>query len=293
VPENKASQSALRPLWSGTLSFGLVSIPVDVYSGTRAGGVGLRMLAPDGTPLARRYRCPEEKIDLEADQLARGYEHRPGEYVVVTDEELEALEPEKSRDIDLRLFVNADAIDPVYFERSFFLAPAGDSTKAYHLLVAVMQRAERVGVATFVMRDKEYLVAILAERGVLRAQTLRFHDEVRSIAGVGLPHKPRLSRAAVQAYEKLIEQHASDELDPEQLRNEAADRLLRLVHEKERRNEGIVKSDAAETGDQGAEVIDLMQILKRSLGKADSKRSATHALTKRKARSEKRASRRA
>lgn len=283
MPKSKRSESALRPLWSGTLSFGLVSIPVDVYSGTRSGGISLRMLAPDGTPLARRYHCPAEDIELDAEQLVRGYERRPNEYVVVTDEELEALEPEKSRDIDLRLFVDADAIDPVYFERSFFLAAAGDSTKAYHLLVAVMERSKRVGIATFVMRDKEYLVAIQAEHGVLRAQTLRFHDEVRSIAGVGLPRKPRLSRASVQGYEKLIEQHESDELDPEQLPNEAAERLLRLVHEKEGRKEGIVESDAAESSEQSAEVIDLMQILQRGLGKPDAKRSSSQAQPKRKA----------
>src|SRR5688572_13267961 len=106
------SNSSPRPFWSGTLSFGLVSVPVDLYPATRAARVGLRMLGPDGTPLTRKFFCPDEEKQLESDDLVRGYEYSPGKYVTVTDEELEALEPKKSRDIDLQHFVPASSIDP-------------------------------------------------------------------------------------------------------------------------------------------------------------------------------------
>src|SRR6185436_16804809 len=115
------------------------------------------------------------------------YEIAKDKYVVVTDEELERLEPEKSRDIDLRHFVKAEEIAPMYFEHAYFLAPAGGSLKAYQLLAETMERKGRAGLATFVMRDKEYIVAILAENGILRAEILRFPDEIRTPKEIGLP----------------------------------------------------------------------------------------------------------
>ncbi|HTU63921.1 MAG TPA: Ku protein, partial [Polyangiales bacterium] len=144
-------RSGLHPQWSGSLSFGLVSIPVQLYSATRTARVSLRMLAPDGAPVVRRFFCPDDGEQVNKEDLARGYEYKPGKYVQVTDEELEALEPDKSRDIDLRLFVPVTSLDPVYFERMYFLTPSGDSNKAYQLLVGVMERTGRAGIATFVM----------------------------------------------------------------------------------------------------------------------------------------------
>ena len=189
MPERVPSEDAARPraFWSGLLSFGLVSIPVELFPAHRSHGGALRMLDADGTPLARRYYCPADDEDVPAEHLVHGYELDNGRIVVVTDEELEALAPKKSREIDLRLFVDRDSIPALYFERSYFLAPGADSGKAYRLLCAVMERSRRAGIATFVMRDREYLIAIFAEGGLLRGETLRFHGEVRSSSDVGLP----------------------------------------------------------------------------------------------------------
>lgn len=151
------------------------------------------------------------------DEIVRGYEIEEGRYVVVTDEELEALEPRKWREIDLQRFVDADEIDPMYFQRAYFLTPAGESAKAYLLLVAAMERAGKVGIATFVMRGKEYLVAIIGEGGILRAETLRFHDEVRSPADVGLPERSQPDAERVRAFEGLIDGLSADRFDPEEL----------------------------------------------------------------------------
>jgi DNA end-binding protein Ku len=272
--QRRASQAAeggrsLRALWAGTLSFGLVSVPVELYPATRAARIGLRMLGPDGTPLARRFFCPEHARELSSDDLVRGYEFEPGKYVQVTDEELEALEPTKSRDIDLQLFVPADSIDPVYFDRSFFLMPSGNSGKAYALLARVMERSRRAGIATFVLHDREYLVAIFARNGVLTAEALRFHDQVRDPAALGLPRDAKPDPAALEHYAALIAQHAHDKFDPSTLHNQHNEALRELASKKAKRKQDVVETGAegaAEEEESGsAETVDLMRMLKQSL----------------------------
>jgi Ku protein len=147
----------MRPFWSGTISFGLVSIPVNLYPGNRDSRVPLRMLGPKGQPLKREYVGAETGNELDESTTTRGFEIGKGKYVTVSEEELERLAPEKSRDIDLRLFARKE-VSPVYFERAYFLTPADKSGKAYRLLAETMERKERVGIATFVMHGKEYLV---------------------------------------------------------------------------------------------------------------------------------------
>lgn len=271
----------VHPSWSGTLSFGLVSIPVDLYSGTRAGGAPLRLLHADGTPLSRRYYCPNEDVEVPNDELVRGYETGPDEYVVVTDEELEGLAPEKSRDIDLQLFVPETSLDPEYFERSFFLAPSGDSNKAYRLLARVMEQRELAGIATFVMREREYLVAITASQGLMRAQALRFHGQVRSVEGLGLPAKPKLERALLQHFERLVERNSQQSYDLQSLSNSAADELRRIAEAKAKHKRDVVESPEAEPPEQRAEIIDLMEILTRSLRDLPGSSGEDHGATKR------------
>src|SRR5690606_34281326 len=142
------------------------------------------------------------------------------------------LAPERTRDIDLRLFVKASDIDPIHFERAYYLTPAGDSTKAYRLLARVMEDSDRAGIATFVMRGKEYLVAILAENGILRAETLRFAEEVRSPETVGLPDPVDVKLAEIRKIEKQIDKLAKPSLDTRELVDKSDDRLLKLVKEK-------------------------------------------------------------
>jgi DNA end-binding protein Ku len=153
VPERISdSEVRARAFWSGTITFCLVSIPVNLFPANRSGGVSFRMVDEEGTPLARVYFCPREDRPIDWDEIVRGYKLDDGDYVEVTEEELEALEPRKSRDIDLRRFVPAEQIEPIYFERGYYLTPGGESTNAYMLLAETMQRAGRAGIATFVMR---------------------------------------------------------------------------------------------------------------------------------------------
>ena len=262
-----------RSFWSGTITFGLVSIPVELFPANRSVGVSLRMVSEDGTPLSRRYFCPKEERELDWDEIVRGYEIEKDQYVVVTDDELDRLAPEKTRDIDLRRFVSAADIDPIYFERAYYLTPGGNSTKAYRLLAETMEQTGRAGIATFVMRGKEYLIAILAENGILRAETLRFADEVRSAEDVGLPEPEKPKSTVVTKFEKAIAKLVEKDLDEDELTDHSSAQLLKLVAKKEKAGEDVV--EAPDVPAEPAEgVIDLMEVLKRSLqGQAPAKRA--------------------
>lgn len=252
-----------RPFWSGTLTFGLVSVPVDLYPGSRTNRTPLRMLGPDGEPLSRRYYSQKSGDDLENENLVRGYEFDKDRYVVVTDEELERLAPDQSRDIDLRKFVDLAAIPPLYFDRSYFLAPGEGSEKAYKLLVESMEKEGLAGIATFVMRGKEYLVAIFTENGIMRAETMRFADEIRTPKEIGLPEKKKLPAASVKKFEKIIEKHSGRKLSLKDLKDERTEKLLKLVAKKRKQHKDVVEVEVPER-DEG-KVVDLMEALKKSL----------------------------
>jgi DNA end-binding protein Ku len=220
------------------------------------------MIGPEGEPLTRKYYAEKSGRDLDADEMVRGYEFDKGKFVTISDEELERLAPEKTRDIDLKRFVKEDSIPPVYFERGYFLTPAGNSEKAYRLLAEAMEERGDVGVATFVMRGKERPVAIFSDNGILRAETMRFPDEVRSIKQVGLPEKKKVQSAAVRKFETLIKKKTKREFSPD--KDEETERLLKLVKKKQAKSSNVVQLKDYQRREEG-EAIDLVQVLKRSL----------------------------
>jgi len=222
------------------------------------------MLGPEGEPLARRYYSQKTGRDLNADEIVRGYEIDSDKYVVVTDEELERLAPKQGRDIDLRRFVKRESIPPLYFDRSYFLAPSTGSEKAYRLLAETMEKEDLVGIATFVMRGKEYLVAIFPENGILRAETMRFADELRSPKDIGLPEKKKLSKSLVTKFEQLIKKKTGRQIPQAQLKDQQTERLLKLVEKKRSRHKDVVKVEVPAHQQEG-KVVDLMEVLKRSL----------------------------
>jgi DNA end-binding protein Ku len=256
-------QRSARPFWSGTLTFGLVSVPVDLYPGNRTNRAPLRMLGPEGEPLARRYFSQKTGRDLDNEQMVRGYEIDKDKYVIVTDEELERLAPDQSRDIDLRRFVALESIPPLYFDRSYFLAPSAGSEKAYRLLAETMQKDKLAGIATFVMRGKEYLVAIFPENGILRAETMRFADELRSPKEVGLPAKKKVPAVTVRKFERIIAKHSEKHLSLSDLKDEKTAQLLKLVAKKRKQRKNVVEVEVPER--EEGKVIDLMEVLKKSL----------------------------
>jgi DNA end-binding protein Ku len=272
----------IRSFWSGTITFGLVSVPVELFPAQRSGGVPLHMFDESGTPLARRFFTEKTDSELEDDDVVRGYEVAKGKYVVVTDEELESLEPDKTRDIDLKQFVPAAQIDPMLFERAYFLIPGGNSNKAYRLLAEVLEAEERAGIATFVMRDKEYLIAITAEKGILRAETLRFPDEIRTPEEVGLKKPKSVPPALVARYESAIKRAKKGVPTAAELKDKRAEKILALIRKKEKAKKDVVQLPEKDVEAPEPDVIDIMEVLRRSM-KSSGKRSGagTRKTTKR------------
>ncbi|HEY0592596.1 MAG TPA: Ku protein, partial [Thermoanaerobaculia bacterium] len=235
--------------------------------------------------------CPEEEKELGWDEIVRGYEIEKGKFVVVTDEELEAIEPRKTREIDLRLFVDRESIDPALFERAYFLTPTAGSNKAYRLLAAVMEETGRAGIATFVMRTREYVVAILAENGILHAETLRFQDEIRSPKEIGLPKKPKSAPADVKTFEREIAKRAK-KVDFAEFLDDYSERLQDLAAKKQKQKEGVVKAPAEAAEAEGGEVIDLLEVLRKSMASAgEGRRAPKKAATAKKKPAKKKAAR--
>ncbi|MBL8878301.1 MAG: hypothetical protein JNG88_04195 [Phycisphaerales bacterium] len=259
MPEQ--SEPSPRGIWSGTITFGLVTVPVELFTARRAPAVRARTFGKSARALRRRFVCPAHQRILEPDEIVRGYEHHPGEYVAISDKELESLAPRKSRDIDLREFVDLDQIPSTYFERGYYLTPAGDANKAYRLLAEVLGRRRQAGIATFVMREREYLAAIISEGKILRAQILRFSTELREMPMEG--SRAAKNDGASKRVAKALAKKRGNKLDLSLLENEDERRLRRLLDEKIKRGRDTLKVRLDESDEPGE--LDLIGVLRKSM----------------------------
>lgn len=258
-----------RTIWKGALSFGLVNIPVGLYPATSDKSIHFNQFE-EGTSDRIRYKKVNERTGKEVsnDDIVRGFDLGGGEYVILTEEELESAEPKKSRQIEISDFVNQPDIDPVYFRASYYLAPEGaGADKAYALLRKAMADADRIGIATMVMRNKEYLVAIRPEEDALALHTMYFSDEVR-VPGKELPELPDegdVSERELSMAQLLIESMESD-WDPERYHDTHREKVEALIEEKRQGHEIVIQEPA----EPAAKVVDLMEALNASI-KAASK----------------------
>ena len=229
-----------RSLWSGPLSSGLVNVPVALVSAVQDKDVHFNQLdKKTGARLHVERFCREEDVAIPYEEVASGYPRSDGEgYVMLTDLELEAAQPEKTRTIDISEFVDLPDIDPIFFDHPYFLVPKAEgegALRAYKLLVGVMEQTERVALGTFVMRTKEYLVALRVQGGLLQLVTMKFADEIRPADDLqNLPtkkHQP--SKAEVDHAVALIEELSCD-WDPEQYDDRHRERLRKIVRDKKK-----------------------------------------------------------
>jgi DNA end-binding protein Ku len=252
-----------RALWSGSLSFGLVNVPVQLFSAARDLDYHFHQLhAKDKAPIEQRRYCSEEDVEVMWEEIARSFELDSGKEVVVTDEELASVEPRKTRTIEVEAFVDLAEVDPIYFDHPYFLVPAGESEgtlRAYQLLVEAMGSSERVALGRFVMRTKEYLVAVRVRDGALALTTMLFHDEVRPTEGIPTGGKKPAKRALDDAV-SIIEELTTDWV-PENYTDCYRERLRRVI-ERKRKGKTI---EAPTTERQAKPVPDLMQALERTL----------------------------
>jgi DNA end-binding protein Ku len=257
-----------RPLWSGSLSFGLVNVPVVLLTATRDLDLHFRQLhKKDNAPIEQRRYCSQDDAEVQWEEVGRGFELDDGKQVVLTDEELASVQPEKTRTVDVESFVDLEDVDPIYFANTWFLVPAGDSQgtrRAYRLLVEVMETTERAALGRFVMRTKEYLVLVRPRDGLLALTTMRFHDEVRPTDGIA-PGGRKPAKEKIEQAVAVIESLGTD-WDPERYTDCYRKRLEKVVEQKKKGQKVKVPEEPKEP----KPAPDLMEALQATLEKMGS-----------------------
>src|SRR4051812_3216584 len=262
-PQVEGERLMPRPIWSGSLSFGLVNVPVRLMSATRDLGVHFNQLhEKDRSRIEVRRVCVEENEEVPWEEVARGYELESGELIMLTDEELDAADPKKTRTIDIESFVDQEEIDPIFYDHPYYLVPDSNeaAVRAYHLLRKVMERSGQVAIARFVLRTKEYLVAVRTRGDAITLTTMLFHDEVRSAEDVGIDKLPKAKKAEVDQAVTLVKSLQRD-FDPNNYEDEHRKRLLAIIDQK-RKGQEIEIPDEPETPKA---VPDLMAALEASI----------------------------
>ncbi len=251
-----------RPIASGTISFGLVSIPVKLYPATQpSAGVSFNLLhAKDGSRLKQQYVCAQEGVKVEREEMVKGYEFQKDRYVTFTTDELKALEEVANQTIEIAEFVPAATVDPIYFDKPYFVGPDKGGAKAYRLLAEALTRSGKAALGRYAARGKQYLVLIRPAEGRLVMQQLLYPDEVRSSADVPVD-EAELKEPEVQLALQLVEQTASEEFHPERYRDGVRQRILEAIEKKIAGQEIAL----APSEEPKAQVIDLMEALKASL----------------------------
>jgi DNA end-binding protein Ku len=257
-----------RAIWSGAISFGLVNIPVKLYSAVSRKTVRFHQLdAEDNQRIAQKRVNPRTGEEVPYEKLVKGYEIGPDRYVVITPEELDGLAPEKTRTIDIEDFVDLDQIDPIFYDHPYYLVPDTGADKAYKLLLDAMAEANKVAVARVVIRSKENLVAIRPRDDVLTMETLLFGDEViepDKLDGVPEAQKQKkTSKRELEMAQQLIDSLSAD-FDPDKYRDEYRDRVLDMIERKAQGEEIVVEAPAEEP----EKVPDLMAALEASIAQS-------------------------
>jgi DNA end-binding protein Ku len=249
---------------SGTISFGLVSIPVKMYTAASSESVSFNQIHPKcGGRIKQQLICPTCNEVVDRASLVKGYEFAKDQYVQFTEDELKTLEAEVSRVIDIEEFIPLDKVDPIYFEKTYYLGPDKGGEKAYRLLADAMKQTGRVALAQYVMRGKENLVLIRPAKEGLMLHTMYYADEVRDFGEVDKGEDAKVKPGELDLAERLVKELSKNEFQPENYKDQYRERVLQVVEQKVEGKE--VTSLAPQA--QRTQVIDLMDALKQSLGK--------------------------
>ena len=256
---------APRAIASGTISFGLVAIPVKLFTTTESGkSVSFNMVHKTcGTRLQYRYYCPTDDAFVERDEISKGYEFAKGQYVLFTQEELKALDPEPTNAIEIEEFVPLKQVDPIYFEKSYYLGPDTGGAKPYRLLTETMKKTQRAALGRYASRGKDYLVLLRPYEDGLILQQLRYADELRQFSEVPID-KAEIKKQELDLAIQLVDQTTAEKFQPENYRDEVRERVWSLVEQKVQGEQIIAPPQEAPK----AQIIDLFDALKRTLATA-------------------------
>jgi DNA end-binding protein Ku len=269
--KNTVAKSGARPIWQGSINFGLVSIPVALYSAEAGGSIDFDLL--DRRDFSRvRYRRVNEKTGREVpwDEIVKGYEYEKGEYVALTDDDFVKANVKATQSIDILDFVDGADISPIYFDKPYYLVPLKNGRRAYALLREVMKRTGRVGIASVVIRSRQHLAALLVDGPMLILNLLRFSHELRDPSALAVPETGSAaeSNQELKMAEQLVETMAG-KWNPKKYRDEYHQDLLQMIDKKIKsgQTKAIEPAEPARRPKQG-KVVDIMHLLRRSMEQA-------------------------
>ncbi|HVC06650.1 MAG TPA: Ku protein [Solirubrobacterales bacterium] len=271
-----------RAIWTGSISFGLLNVPVRLYSAVARRGIALREIREsDGARIRHRRVAEGTEEEVPFEQIVKAFEIAPERYVALSKQEMEALSPQKSRAIEVQDFVDLGEIDPIYFDSPYYLGPAQGAEKAYSLLARAMEGSGKVAIARFVFRNKEHLAAIRPSEGVLTLTTMRFAEEVVPPSELqdALPaEEPKVAKREVEMAERLIDS-LTRRFDPAAYRDEYREELMALIERKAQGRELVAGAPGEEP--EATRAPDLMAALEESLAAVEGRRTGKQPAKKR------------
>ena len=261
----------MRAIWKGNISFALVSIPISLFSATRRNELSFHYLhKKDMSTVSYKRFCDTEDTEVAWDDLTRGYEYEKDRYIEITDDDLDKADVELTKTIQIQEFVHEDEIDPVYFDKPYYLEPQKGGERPYALMRDALAQSKKVGIAKVVMKSREHLAAVKSVGNMLTLQTMRFAHEIVDASSLTLPSKSEISKKEMDLANTLIDS-MSDKFDPNRYKDDYYEKVMEIIRMK---LAGITPQVPAAKGAGPAKVVDLMEILKQSLSETKKSKAA-------------------
>src|SRR6266850_8562444 len=262
----------MRAIWKGNISFALVSIPISLFSATRRNELSFHYLhKKDMSPVSYKRFCDTEDTEVPWEEITKGYEYEKGQYIEITDEDLEKVDVELTKTIQIEEFVQEDEIDAVFFDKPYYLEPQKGGERAYALMREALAQSKRVGIAKVVLKSREHLAAVKAVGDMITLNTMRFAHEIVDSSELKLPQKPEISKKEMDLAHTLIDSMA-DTFDPQKYKDEYYEKVMEVIQMKV---QGVSPQAPAGKPKGPAKVVDLMEVLKQSLQETQKKGRST------------------
>ena len=261
----------MRSIWKGNISFALVTIPISLFSATKRNEISFHYLhKKDLSPVSYKRFCDTEDTEVPWEEITRGYEYEKGQYVEITDEDLETADVELTKTIQILEFVMEEEIDPIYFDKPYYLEPQKGGERAYALMRDALAKSKRVGIAKVVLKSREHLAAVKPVGDMITLEMMRFAHEIVDPKGLNLPAKVDISEKEMGLANMLIDSMA-DKFDPEKYRDDYHEKVMEVIQAKV---EGVAPKTPAAKAKAPGKVVDLMEVLKESLKETQSQKKS-------------------
>jgi len=261
----------MRAIWKGNISFALVSIPISLFSATRRNELSFHHLhKKDLSPVSYKRFCETEDVEVPWEEITKGYEYEKGQYIEITDEDLDKADVELTKTIQIVEFVQEEEIDPIYFDKPYYLEPQKGGERAYALMRDALAESKKVGIAKVVLKSREHLAAVKSIRDMMTLQTMRFAHEIVDAGSLNLPQKTEISKKEMDLAHMLIDS-MSDKFDADKYKDDYYDKVLEIIQMK---IAGVSPQVPAPKGPAPTKVVDLMEVLKQSLTETKKNKTA-------------------